>query len=494
MQTQLPVVDNLHESAPIGNPAAVKCLKKGDKDFKNNDGEDFLETLKEVTTDSKPPQKAGSKPVDAGSAEDPEAGDVFVQEGDSDLPAGPDNGAGIPVVDAQQTFTDVPDVAGGAGVRTDVAEPYLNPSPNATDGKTGGGAPGIGSRDSVIRGDLSASKEFVAENRESPEMGQNGKAGGATDKNAVLPETGQAGKVGGATAKNSLQWASENAAQNRAAAGPSLETPEAAPTLRHGRRLFQKEPGITSAGQPGEGGKEMPLSPEGKATRNSEDLLSNRNHGSFQPSASKTVLLNQPSLFPGQEIAGNAAGGGESVTVETGTGPDAQAVPGFSNEVKGSQAVQNTGETQWQPRTSETGFLSQIVERAVLSLKKGQSEMKITLKPEFLGSVRMHVSTENQHVTVKIVTETHGVKAVIENNLGQLKADLQNQGLKVDSFDVSTSENPHGDGGHSRHLNFQKSGSQPDIDQPQEKEEIDVESRARMADTGGSSGVIDFFA
>jgi flagellar hook-length control protein FliK len=47
-------------------------------------------------------------------------------------------------------------------------------------------------------------------------------------------------------------------------------------------------------------------------------------------------------------------------------------------------------------------------------------------------------------VTVKILTEFGFVKEMIENNIHQLKADLQQHGLEVDKVDVSVSRDAGG--------------------------------------------------
>jgi flagellar hook-length control protein FliK len=86
---------------------------------------------------------------------------------------------------------------------------------------------------------------------------------------------------------------------------------------------------------------------------------------------------------------------------------------------------------------SRVGTLNQIVEKAALNLKNGKSQVRIDLKPEFLGSVRMKIITENHLVTVRILTELPVVKEMIENNISQLKTDLQSHGLDIDKIDVS---------------------------------------------------------
>ncbi|UCD77009.1 MAG: flagellar hook-length control protein FliK [Desulfobacterales bacterium] len=86
-----------------------------------------------------------------------------------------------------------------------------------------------------------------------------------------------------------------------------------------------------------------------------------------------------------------------------------------------------------------TQTLDQIVQKAAMHLKNGQHEARIDLKPEFLGHIRMQVISENHQVTVRIMAEHGFVKDMIENNLHQLKANLQQQGLDIEKLEVSVS-------------------------------------------------------
>ena len=62
--------------------------------------------------------------------------------------------------------------------------------------------------------------------------------------------------------------------------------------------------------------------------------------------------------------------------------------------------------------------------------------MQIKLKPEFLGDLNLRVTTENQHVTVRITADSAAVKQMIEHNLPFLKTELQQHGLQIHKFDV----------------------------------------------------------
>ena len=94
-------------------------------------------------------------------------------------------------------------------------------------------------------------------------------------------------------------------------------------------------------------------------------------------------------------------------------------------------------ETESSHESLRTQTMDQIVRRAVFFLRNGQNEARIDLKPEHLGHIRMQITTEHHQVTVRILTEHSFVKDMIENNIQQLKSELQQQGLSVDELEVS---------------------------------------------------------
>ena len=79
---------------------------------------------------------------------------------------------------------------------------------------------------------------------------------------------------------------------------------------------------------------------------------------------------------------------------------------------------------------------AQIIEKITLRSFGNQREVHIKLDPPSLGAIRMNVSTSGESVRATIVAENHVVKAIIENNLSQLKESLTQQGVKIDSFNV----------------------------------------------------------
>jgi flagellar hook-length control protein FliK len=174
--------------------------------------------------------------------------------------------------------------------------------------------------------------------------------------------------------------------------------------------------------------------------------------------------------------AGDNAGG-KVVKIEAATNDNGQLTSQVQTSEKAPESVSSPKETEAGQRELRTRTMEQIVRRAVIQVRNGQHEARIDLKPDFLGHVRMQVITENQQVTVKILTEFGFVKEMIENNIQQLKADLQHQGLEVDKLDVSVSRDANGNKHqqenmeHARKLRHEnKSGDRGNAREEQEKQ------------------------
>ena len=117
----------------------------------------------------------------------------------------------------------------------------------------------------------------------------------------------------------------------------------------------------------------------------------------------------------------------------------------FSTSPTGEKVSMASSQTVTAPTAdtfSQDNF-HQLVERALVTVRGGQSEARITLKPDHLGHVQMKIVTENNLVSVKIITETPVARDLIDANANQLKAELQHQGLTVENIEVSVSDERH---------------------------------------------------
>lgn len=88
------------------------------------------------------------------------------------------------------------------------------------------------------------------------------------------------------------------------------------------------------------------------------------------------------------------------------------------------------------PQPVKEQVLQQIIQKASLLTTGGQHEIKIQLKPDYLGPLNLLIAVENGVVTAKFHTDSYQTKQLLEASMSQLKQDLQAQGLKVQQVDV----------------------------------------------------------
>ena len=165
------------------------------------------------------------------------------------------------------------------------------------------------------------------------------------------------------------------------------------------------------------------------------------------------------------------------------------------NELKSSESHLLAKEAETGSKDIRSQTLDQIVQKAVLHLKNGRNEVQINLKPDFLGSIRMQIITESQQVTIRILAEYPMVKDLIENNVQQLKSNLQDYGLEIDELEVSVEQ------GSERHVadqqkaigsNTANSSDNINSDEDNKSEHAAVSQPKSLINNENSK--IDFFA
>jgi flagellar hook-length control protein FliK len=82
-------------------------------------------------------------------------------------------------------------------------------------------------------------------------------------------------------------------------------------------------------------------------------------------------------------------------------------------------------------------MLQQVAGKALITLRDGQSEMRLQLTPPDLGRMEMKIVLEDGQMMGKIVVSTPEAKALFDQNLGELQRQLQQAGVQVGSLDVS---------------------------------------------------------
>jgi flagellar hook-length control protein FliK len=107
-------------------------------------------------------------------------------------------------------------------------------------------------------------------------------------------------------------------------------------------------------------------------------------------------------------------------------------------------------------KTAPRQVVEQIVKGVKIQVEGGQTKARISLHPPSLGKVNMHIVTRDNQVSATFFAETSLVKEIIESNLPQLRESFQQQGLKVDQFNVFVGHQPAGN--QAGQQNFSNAG------------------------------------
>ncbi len=94
----------------------------------------------------------------------------------------------------------------------------------------------------------------------------------------------------------------------------------------------------------------------------------------------------------------------------------------------------------------EEKVLDQVKGGIRIILKRGGNGIRIRLHPPSLGQIRMEVTVNSDMVRTFMVAESNLVKGIIEGNINQLKQAFQEQGLRMEQFNVHVN-NGQGQGG-----------------------------------------------
>lgn len=162
---------------------------------------------------------------------------------------------------------------------------------------------------------------------------------------------------------------------------------------------------------------------QGKQERQEQPQLQNPNILSLRPTTQETTVK----VFSPEN----------SVQAEPQAVPSANPLAGLMQHVRMEtvSAVQQP-QAMPQPQATQHDIQAQIIDQAKLIKTAGDTQMVIKLKPEHLGELTLKVSVDHGVVSASFHTENAQVRAMLESSLTQLRQDLQNQGIKVDTVSV----------------------------------------------------------
>ncbi|RKD34438.1 flagellar hook-length control protein FliK [Thermohalobacter berrensis] len=104
--------------------------------------------------------------------------------------------------------------------------------------------------------------------------------------------------------------------------------------------------------------------------------------------------------------------------------------------------------------TDKYNLINQIIKQAKVNVNGNESQVKIKLKPDILGEMTLKVTMEKGLATAKAVVESYYVKEVLESNLHQLKESLKEQGVKIETFEVTVGKDTSFSNNNSNNWNM----------------------------------------
>ncbi|MFF2089012.1 flagellar hook-length control protein FliK [Paenibacillus sp. NPDC058174] len=166
-------------------------------------------------------------------------------------------------------------------------------------------------------------------------------------------------------------------------------------------------------------------------------------------SAALLQRLTQQSVHPSVMLAAveEAAAGSSDDSLPAGTEEQGAVLPGGAvfGDVLRTAAQHPAARALLQPYVAADQFadtMAQFVQKLDISiLNGGKTEAKIQLFPEQLGQVDVRITMQNGQLTAVFHTDTVSAKDVLDNQMAQLRAALQAQGLSVDKLEVTQGHN-----------------------------------------------------
>ncbi|GGG80789.1 flagellar hook-length control protein FliK [Paenibacillus radicis (ex Gao et al. 2016)] len=159
--------------------------------------------------------------------------------------------------------------------------------------------------------------------------------------------------------------------------------------------------------------------------------------------------LTQQSIHPSVMLAAAEEAASESLndSLPAGTEEQGAVLPGGAvfGDVLRTVAQHPAARALLQPYVTADQFadtMADFVQKLDISiLNGGKTEAKIQLFPEQLGQVDVRITMQNGQLTAVFHTDTVSAKDVLDNQMAQLRAALQAQGLSVDKLEVTQGQN-----------------------------------------------------
>ncbi|MCK9224237.1 MAG: flagellar hook-length control protein FliK [Candidatus Muirbacterium halophilum] len=105
------------------------------------------------------------------------------------------------------------------------------------------------------------------------------------------------------------------------------------------------------------------------------------------------------------------------------------------------ERVEQSNDVKSEPAEKLPVYSTETVVKTVLkdvnfNVEGFKKEMTFNMNPENLGKVKVVISRENGLVNVKLLTETSSARTMLNNNVSELRNEIQKQGITVNNVEV----------------------------------------------------------
>jgi len=154
---------------------------------------------------------------------------------------------------------------------------------------------------------------------------------------------------------------------------------------------------------------------------------------SDQTEATPEKLLNHPSLQKENQGSNQGTSFNQPLDTLLGNARVESIETGRNFSGDGTSLNGKSGEMKL---TDPKNLLNSIVEEGTQMISKGGGRVKMTLNPPMLGSLDMDIRVRNNKVEVVFIADTPEIQQSLQANTDLLKAALNQQGLKIDGYNV----------------------------------------------------------
>lgn len=226
-----------------------------------------------------------------------------------------------------------------------------------------------------------------------------------------------------------------------------LRSPGAVGTKKNAGQTRVAEKNITDSEASESEGK-LPFSKAKAAAKAAQDLMKQK------PSRPEAAQTDAADIGDGFQEARNAAGdkdvlpafrvgadagdpidGDPARDAET---RDGDRLDGVAPAVKRDTGfVGETKPVRPAPPAPPAYAMRQVSRKLQLAVQKGQNEVSFQLKPEALGRMHMRIESVANGVNVRILAEKNSTQEMLAVQASELKAQMQDQGIRVERIEVS---------------------------------------------------------